>query len=73
MLRTRAWWQSQRMAEMATPGTEQHQQGLGGSGLDALAERFLRETDTLDRDSKDLDTRLRGRHKNKQGPSKLRG
>ncbi|CAM9321588.1 unnamed protein product [Ectocarpus sp. 8 AP-2014] len=74
MLRARARWQSQRMAEMATPGTEQRQQqGLGGSGLDALAERFLRETDTLDRDSKDLDTRLRGRQKNKRGPSKLRG
>ncbi|CBN79032.1 hypothetical protein Esi_0165_0065 [Ectocarpus siliculosus] len=75
MLRARARWQSQRMAEMATPGsTEQRQQqGWGGSGLDALAERFLRETDTLDRDSKDLDTRLRGRQKNKRGPSKLRG
>ncbi|CAM9781750.1 unnamed protein product, partial [Ectocarpus sp. 12 AP-2014] len=76
MLRARARWQSQRMAEMATPGTEQRQQqGLGGSSLDALAERFLRGTDTLDRDSKDLDTRLlRGRHnKNKRGPSKLRG
>ncbi|CAB1115927.1 unnamed protein product [Ectocarpus sp. CCAP 1310/34] len=68
MLRARARWQSQRMAEMATPGTEQRQQdGLGGSGLDALAERFLRETDTLDRDSKHLNIRLRGRQKVKRG------
>lgn len=74
MLRARARWQSQRMAEMATPGAEQRrQQGWGGSGLDVLAERFLCETDTLDRDSKDLDTRLRGRQKNKRGVSKLRG
>ncbi|CAM9702539.1 unnamed protein product [Ectocarpus fasciculatus] len=74
ILRARARWQSQRMAEMATPGAEQRQQqGWGGSGLDALAERFLRETDALDRDSRDLETRLRGRQRIKPGSSKLRG
>eukprot|EP00903_Cladosiphon_okamuranus_P008481 g8148.t1 len=62
MLRARARWQRQRMAEMALPGAQQSQQ-RGGSGLDALTERYLRETRTLDRDSEHLDDRLRGRWK----------
>lgn len=65
MLRARARWQRQRMAEMAVPGAQQQQQG-GGSGLDALTERFLCETRTLDRDSEHLDDRLRGRRQRKK-------
>lgn len=73
MLRARAQWQRQRMAKMAVPGAQQQQQG-GGSGLDALTERFLRETRTLDRDSEHLDDRLRGRRKRKkQGRGGWRG
>lgn len=65
MLRARARLQRQRMAEMAVPGAQQHQQ-RGGSGLDALTERFLLETRTLDRDSEHLDDRLRGRRQRKK-------
>lgn len=65
MLRARAQWQRQRMAEMAVPGAQQQRQG-GGSGLDAVTERFLRETRALDRDSEHLDDRLRGRWQRKK-------
>lgn len=39
------------------PTTHQH----GGSGLDAITERFLLEARTLDRDSRDLNNRLRAK------------
>ena len=39
------------------PTAHQH----GGSGFDAVAERFLLETRTLDRDSRDLNNRLRAK------------
>lgn len=65
MLYARARWQRQRMAEMAAPGALQQQYGCG-SGLDALTERFLRETHALDRDTEHLDARLRGRRQKKQ-------
>lgn len=65
MLRARARWQRRRMAEMAVPGAQQQQQ-REGSGLDALTERCLRETRTLDRDSEHLDERLRVRRQRKK-------
>ena len=71
MLRARALWQRQRMAEMAVPGAQQKQQ-RGGAGLDALTERFLRETRALDRDSEHLDDRLRGRGGRRQRINKRR-
>lgn len=57
---------------MAAPGALQQQYGCG-SGLDALTERFLRETHALDRDTKHLDARLRGRRQKKRGPPVKRG
>lgn len=57
---------------MAAPGALQQQYGCG-SGLDALTERFLRETDALDRDTEHLDARLRGRRQKKRGIPERRG
>lgn len=65
ILRARARWQRQRTAEMAVPGPQQRQQ-RGGLGVDALTERYLRETRTLDRDSEHLDDRLRGRRQRRK-------
>eukprot|EP00752_Nemacystus_decipiens_P010417 g9284.t1 len=65
MIRARALMQRQRMAEMSVPGEQQKQQ-RGGAGLDALTERFFRETRALDRDSEHLDDRLRGRRLRKK-------
>lgn len=46
------------MAEIAAPAAPQH-----GSGLDAVTGRFFLETQTLDRDSRDLNNRLRAAQK----------
>lgn len=71
-LHARARWQRQRMAEMAAPGALQQQYGCG-SGLDALTERFLRETHALDRDAEHLNARLRGQRQKKKGFPGKRG
>lgn len=64
VLRARARFQRQRMAEIMAPTSHQN----GGSGLDAVAERFLLETHTLDRDSRDLNLRLRAQKRQRDPP-----
>lgn len=49
----RARRQRQKMVEISAPGMSQNEKGLN-----AVTERFIRETCTLDRDTQYLDSRL---------------
>lgn len=59
VLRARARFQRQRMAEIAAPTAHQN-----GSGVDAVTERLLLETGALHRDSCDLHKQLRAPKRN---------